>query len=91
MSRLQPCEIYNIHCYKSGTCQPSLVLSILNDTDLKSKIADKGHKTDPYYFQMSYFKFSLRLGLAPTVFDVQFEDQSGLLYAYVSSPFTRCS
>jgi hypothetical protein len=54
------------------------------------RFLDKYHKTDPYSFQISYFKYGLRLGLAPTVFDVQFLDQIGLLNASVSSPFTRC-
>jgi hypothetical protein len=37
-----------------------------------------------------YFKCGLRLGLAPTVFDVQFHDQNRLLNASMSSPFSRC-
>jgi hypothetical protein len=93
MARLQPFEIVYIHCYKSSTCQPivcSYYISSLDDIDLKSEISDKCHKTDPYYYQIYYFKCGLRLGLAPTVFYVQFQDQSRLLNASVSFPFSRC-
>jgi hypothetical protein len=65
----------------------SYYISSYDDIDLKSKISDKCHKADPYYFLLFY---SLRLGLVPTVFYIQFPDQSGLLNASVSSPFTRC-
>jgi hypothetical protein len=50
----------------------SYYISILVDIDLKSEISDKYHKSDPYYFQIYYVKCGLRLGLPPTVFDVQF-------------------
>jgi hypothetical protein len=53
----------------------------LNNIDIKSEISEKRHKADPYYFQIYYFKCGLRLGLAQTVFDIQFQDQSRLLNA----------
>jgi hypothetical protein len=68
----------------------SYYMSSLDDIGLKSEISDKRHKTDPYYYQIYNFKCGLRLGLAPTVFNVQFQDQSRLLNASVSSPFSRC-
>jgi hypothetical protein len=37
----------------------------MNDIDLKRDIPEKCHETDPYYYQIYYFKYGLRLGLAP--------------------------
>jgi hypothetical protein len=68
----------------------SYYISILDDIGLKSEISEKCHKTDRYYYQIDYDKCGFTLGLAPTVFDVQFQDQSRLLNASVSSPFSRC-
>jgi hypothetical protein len=92
MARLQPFEIYYIPAINHPLV--SLVwsynISVLDDIDVKSEISEKCPKTYPYYYQIYYFKCSLRLGLAPTVFYVQFQVQSRLLNASVSSPFNRC-